>query len=76
MTTTTNDINFNAVNCLKEVADLGHTTYVNVCNGAQSTVPWGAVDWMGFVLLTAIVLLLLGFFGTMLFKLLFDNNGY
>ena len=31
--------------CLKSVSSFGQTTYMNICTGAQSIVPWGSVDW-------------------------------
>jgi hypothetical protein len=32
--------------CIKDILGIGQTTYVNICNGTQHLVPWGAGDWV------------------------------
>ena len=34
--------------CIREQSEIGHTVIHNICNGDVSTVPWGAVSWLGF----------------------------
>ena len=40
--------------CLKGVYSYGHTTYMNICTGTETTVPWGGVDWVLNLTLTAL----------------------
>ena len=47
--------------CLRQVYDIGETTVMNICNGSSSVVPWGTIDWAGYILATALVLGLIGF---------------
>jgi len=51
--------------CLKEQSQFGQTIYHNLCDGTQTVVPWGGVDWMwayiGFAVLGVIGLVLLMF---------------
>ena len=44
--------------CTKTVSHLGYTTYVNICNGLSKDVPWGNLDWLGFVALAGFGLLM------------------
>ncbi len=43
------NITFNSVQCLKEVHNWGSNHFMNICNGAEKTVPWGSMDWTGAV---------------------------
>ena len=38
-------LNNNLSECLKPILDIGGTTYVNLCTGAESFVPWGSMLW-------------------------------
>jgi hypothetical protein len=40
--------------CLKSVTSYGHTTYMNICTGAQTVVPWGCGDWAMAIFLTTL----------------------
>ncbi|MCK9370248.1 hypothetical protein M0R04_10110 [Candidatus Dojkabacteria bacterium] len=37
--------------CIKSVKNIGGTTYINVCNGNISTIPWGHFQYIGVGLL-------------------------
>ena len=39
-------INANLAKCIQEIHHIGSTTYVNICSGAEKTVPWGSRDWV------------------------------
>jgi len=58
--------------CLKSIGQFGNTQYQNICTGEQAVVYWGALDWFGFVLLSALGIAFLGMFLGMLYKLIFD----
>lgn len=45
--------------CLKTIDNIGSTTYQNICNGTESIVPWGTMDWLSF-LFVALVALIVG----------------
>jgi hypothetical protein len=45
--------------CIKQISNIGSTTYQNICNGTNSVVPWGTLDWIVFV---SVVLLLITLF--------------
>lgn len=55
----------NLQQCLKGVSDFGSTTYMNICTGAENIVPWGAVDFFTFFLLSAVVIAFLLMFMSM-----------
>ena len=46
----------NIADCLKTVNNIGNTMYQNVCNGSQTTVPWGSADWALTCVLVAVSL--------------------
>lgn len=39
----------NAAKCIEHSWSIGGQTAVNVCNGMSTWVPWGSLDWLGFV---------------------------
>lgn len=51
--------------CLKSISHIGSTTYMNVCNGATYSVPWGGADWilavLGALLLVSLIALVATF---------------
>ena len=49
-------------NCLKEIANIGSTTYQNVCDGTSVVVPWGTLNWVGMTVVATIGLIFLGIF--------------
>jgi len=38
--------------CMKEINQIGHTIWVNICTNTKVDVPWGVMDWlvMGVIL--------------------------
>jgi hypothetical protein len=52
------DVNIAA--CMKSAEYIGHTHYVNVCNGAVLDVSWGSADW---AIVVFVALLGIGFIG-------------
>lgn len=32
--------------CIKEVRNIGHTIFHNICDGTTEMVPWGTLDWL------------------------------
>lgn len=51
------NLNQNAVECLQKINSIGHTTIMNICNGSNSVVPWGSLDWLAFCGIGGVVLL-------------------
>lgn len=51
------DINLNSAKCLKTMSHWGYDQVHNVCNGAQYSISWGALDYIGNL---ALVLLVVG----------------
>ena len=47
--------------CLKEVSNIGSTTYMNICDGTSSVVAWGSADWflLGVLIVSVILLITL-----------------
>lgn len=35
--------------CVHSVSNIGSTTFQNICNGTSDVVIWGALDWLGFI---------------------------
>lgn len=52
-------INQNIAECLRSVNDIGGAKHVNICNGSESWVPWGAIDWALYGMVGAALLMLL-----------------
>lgn len=46
------DINLTK-DCIKEAQNWGSTTYFNICTNESSKVPWGFMDFLGWILLLA-----------------------
>lgn len=44
--------------CIQTVSNFGSTTYANICDGSSHTVPWGALDWGVFLILTGTAVLI------------------
>jgi len=56
------DINLNQQaieNCLKEVHNIGGTTFQNICDGSSSYVAWGAGDWLVNLTMSGMILVVL-----------------
>ena len=64
------NVNANIAHCIQSVGHIGSTTFVNICNGATTTVPWGSVEWLGAIAIGLLCLfvaaLLVGFLAMML----------
>lgn len=54
--------------CIKEASNFGNTVYMNVCNGSSSIVPWGSLDWFGWIFI-GVCVVVLGYFGYKIIKL-------
>lgn len=52
------DLNANINQCIKAIEYIGHTTYLNICNGKSYDVPWGTA-WIVQVPLFLGVMLLI-----------------
>lgn len=59
--------------CLKEVNNLGYTTYHNICDGAESVIVWGSGDWVVFSLLFAGAVFILILLASFIWMVLKDN---
>lgn len=58
--------------CLKQINNIGSTTYQNICTGESTTVLWGNSNWIGVVMLSLFVLAVVFFVisvGFMLIKM-------
>lgn len=59
------DINLNSAQCIRTMSDWGQDTVHNICNGSQTVIQWGTMDYAGWVvggsLLAAVGLIILGF---------------
>lgn len=58
--------------CVKSITNFGSTTYQNICTGQTVTVPFGALDWIGVILVCGGGFVLIVFLGVVLFKLTFE----
>jgi hypothetical protein len=54
--------------CLKSTTKFGETVYTNICNGQTYSIPMGAMDLVGFLILIAIGLSVI----ILMLKLVFD----
>ncbi len=50
----TDELNMNLAKCLQSTNDWGVTHYHNICSGKVIDVPWGAADWAGVSVLSAL----------------------
>lgn len=41
--------------CVKEITNIGSTTYQNICNGNVNIVPWGVGEWLSGIVITILV---------------------
>ena len=53
---TTVDLNNNTSACIQTVYNIGNNTYQNICDNTSHVVPWGTVDWIGFSLIGAMII--------------------
>ena len=42
--------------CIKEVRNIGHTIFHNICDGTTEMVPWGTLDWLVMIVIVPIAL--------------------
>lgn len=54
-------VNANIAHCFRTINRIGSNEVVNICNGTHNVIPWGSLDWLIFVILTAFGLALLAF---------------
>jgi ABC-type antimicrobial peptide transport system permease subunit len=71
-TSTNITLNNNAAECIKAESDFTVTVYHNICNGTQSVVPTGVVDYMLGIPLILIVVVLAVFCVVGVYKIIFD----
>lgn len=59
-----NNVNIDAKTldmCLKEIGNIGSTTYQNICTGVSKTVQWGQIDWIMMGFFISLFLFIIGF---------------
>lgn len=44
--------------CIKEVRNIGHTIFHNICDGTTEMVPWGTLDWLVMIVIVPIAIML------------------
>lgn len=49
------ELALNQSKCIQEVVNVGSHTYVNICNGVSTTVPWGVGDWLSIGALSLLI---------------------
>lgn len=42
--------------CIKEVRNIGHTIFNNICDGTTEMVPWGTLDWLVMIVIVPIAI--------------------
>ncbi len=42
--------------CIKEVRNIGHTIFHNICDGTTEMVPWGTLDWLVMIVIVPIAI--------------------
>lgn len=66
------ELNFNYNECIKGYDGWGETTYVNICNKSEETIPWGIDGYFAFF--GIILLFLLGIaMITLLVRMIINN---
>ena len=45
--------------CIKEVRNIGHTIFHNICDGTTEMVPWGTLDWFVMIVIVPIAITML-----------------
>ena len=66
-----NELNFNYSECIKSYDAWGSTTYKNICNGEENTIPWGVVGYGGLIFFIILGVLLIGFIA-LIIRMIFD----
>jgi hypothetical protein len=65
MDNVTQTINANFAHCIQHANYIGHDIFYNICSGTNVTVPWGSLDWVGFVLGFSAVIAVVALISTM-----------
>jgi hypothetical protein len=47
--------NLNNAECIVTKANIGSNTFVNICNGTERVVAWGAADWTSAIAVSVLV---------------------
>jgi len=56
-----NELNFNYNQCVKEISNIGSSTFQNICNGELTVVPWGTSTWADTLLGVCVLVIALYF---------------
>lgn len=56
-----NDVNLNTTHCIIAHDNIGSTTYYNICNGSITSINWGVGDYVCFIFLIILILLIITF---------------
>lgn len=61
---TTETINLNAAECIRERLHFGYTEYHNICSGAVTSLDWTVIDWtvgsLFLLMLIGVVIIVFG----------------
>lgn len=49
------NLNLNHADCLRTVNNIGGQVVKNICNGTETTVPWGSADWVSAAAISGLV---------------------
>ena len=60
-------LDLNSQQCIKDISNFGETVYQNICNGTETVVPWGTMDYVGIGLLGFFVLFVATLFSSLLY---------
>jgi len=58
--------------CIQQINNIGSTTYVNICNGAENIVNWGSADMLLIIFTGLLFMIFIGAFGFMFYRVLTD----
>lgn len=66
------DINQNLAKCIEHTNDFGQTVVHNICNGTTQVVPWGSMDWVGVIGISAFGVVIVAMLGGMAYRIITD----
>lgn len=52
-------LNLELSQCVKTISNVGNTIYQDICDGGVNVVPWGSADWLAFLFLMFVILMLI-----------------
>jgi hypothetical protein len=65
--------NINSAECIVSKTNFGSSTFVNICNGNETVVPWAFGDWVAFGTVGILLGALLGMVALVVYFVGFDN---